>query len=280
MAGQTIDIEKILAKKFHGKTPRLMVWLIRRLLHEDYVNGYLSQGYEGVEFCENTIKYLNITLKVQGLENIPTDGRYTFVSNHPLGGVDGVALAGIIGRRFDGKIRMMVNEFLMHLEGLAPLCIPVHAKVKTKGSEIGNQNRDLPRLTNDIFASDNQILMFPAGLCSRKRGGVIKDLEWGKVCIKKSVEYQRDIVPVHFIGENSSRFYRVANLSKALHLKFNIAMAFLPDELYKAQGKTYRIIFGEPIPWETFDRSKTAKEWAQEMKDKVYELEWKAEEEK
>lgn len=272
MSGQTIDIEQILARRFHGKTPRLLVWLIKRLLHQDWLNAYFSQGYEGVEFCENAVKYLNVTLKVEGLEDIPLQGRYTFVSNHPLGGADGVALAGVIGRRFGG-IRLMVNDFLMNLKGLAPLCIPVHAKIKTKGNEIGNQHRDLPRLTDEIFASDNQILMFPAGLCSRKRNGVIRDLQWGKVCIKKSVEFHRDVVPVHFIAENSPRFYRVANLSKALHLRFNIAMAFLPDELYRAQGKTFRIVFGKPIPWETFNGSKTPKEWAQAVKEKVYELE-------
>ena len=196
----------------------------------------------------------------------------TFVSNHPLGGVDGIALAGIIGRKYDGKIKLMVNDFLMHLGGLAPLCIPVNAKIRKKGQEIGTQNRDLPRLTNEIFGSDNQVLMFPAGLCSRKIEGRIQDLVWSKVFVAKSVEHHRDIVPVHFIGENSGRFYRVANLSSILRLKFNIAMAFLPDELYRAQGKTFRIVFGKPIPWQSFDKSRSPKEWAQEVRSAVYSL--------
>ena len=173
---------------------------------------------------------------------------------------------------YDGKIKLMVNDFLMHLGGLAPLCIPVNAKIRKKGQEIGTQNRDLPRLTNEIFASDNQVLMFPAGLCSRKIEGRIQDLVWSKVFVAKSVEHHRDIVPVHFIGENSGRFYRVANLSSTLRLKFNIAMAFLPDELYRAQGKTFRIIFGKPIPWQSFDKSRSPKEWAQEVRSAVYNL--------
>ena len=166
----------------------------------------------------------------------------------------------------------MVNDFLMHLGGLAPLCIPVNAKIRKRGQEIGTQNRDLPRLTNEIFGSDNQVLMFPAGLCSRKIEGRIQDLVWSKVFVAKSVEHHRDIVPVHFIGENSGRFYRVANLSSILRLKFNIAMAFLPDELYRAQGKTFRIVFGKPIPWQSFDKSRSPKEWAQEVRSAVYSL--------
>lgn len=274
MTGKTIDIEEIFRKRFNGKAPRLLVKMIKRLLHQDFLNGYLRQGYEGVEFCENALKYLDVKIVVEGLENLPDspDARLTFVSNHPLGGVDGIALAGIIGRRYGGRIKLMVNDFLMHLGGLAPLCIPVNAKIKRKGAGIGTQNRDLPKLTDGIFASDNQILMFPAGLCSRKIDGKIQDLVWSKVFVTKSVEYRRDIVPVHFVGENSGRFYRIANLSSFFRLKFNIAMAFLPDELYRARGKTFRVVFGKPIPWQSFDRSRIPKEWAQEVKAAVYDL--------
>ncbi len=274
MAGKTIDIEEIFRKKFNGKVPRLIVKLTKRLLHQDFINGYLSQGYEGVEFCENAVKYLNVRIETEGLENLPDspDARLTFVSNHPLGGVDGIALAGIIGRRYGGRIKLMVNDFLMHLGGLAPLCIPVNAKIKRKGAGIGTQNRDLPRLTDEIFRSDNQILMFPAGLCSRKIDGKIQDLVWSKAFVTKSVENHRDIVPVHFIGVNSERFYKVANLSSFFRLKFNIAMAFLPDELYRARGKTFRVVFGKPIPWQSFDRSRNPKEWAQIVRAAVYDL--------
>ncbi len=274
MAGKTIDIEEIFRKRFNGKAPRLLVKIVKNLLHQDFLNAYLKEGYEGVEFCENAVKYLDVKIEVEGLENLPDspDARLTFVSNHPLGGVDGVALAGIIGRRYRGRIKLMVNDFLMHLGGLAPLCVPVNAKIRRKGAGIGIQNRDLPRLTDEIFASDNQILMFPAGLCSRKIDGKIQDLVWSKVFVTKSVEYHRDIVPVHFVGENSGRFYRVANLSSFFRLKFNVAMAFLPDELYRARGKTFRVIFGKPIPWQSFDRSRNPKEWAQEVRAAVYNL--------
>ena len=122
------------------------------------------------------------------------------------------------------------------------------------------------------FKSDNHMLMFPAGICSRKRDGNIRDIEWKKTFITKSVEYQRDIVPIHFGGQNSEFFYRLANFSDKYVKKINIAMLFLVDEMYKNAHKTFRIAIGKPIPWQTFDKGKTPAQWAQYVQDIVYTL--------
>ena len=122
------------------------------------------------------------------------------------------------------------------------------------------------------FQSDNHMLMFPAGLCSRRKKGVVEDIAWKKTFIAKSVEYQRDVVPIHFSGQNSERFYNIANWCKRLNLKFNVAMLFLVDEMYKNVGKTFRVAFGKPIPWQTFDKSKTPAQWAAWVKEQAYQL--------
>ena len=204
---------------------------------------------------------------MEGIENLPPkdDGRlYTFVSNHPLGGQDGVALGAIIGRHYDGRFRYLVNDLLMNLPGLAPLCIPIN--------KTGSQSRNFPQMVESGFQSDNHILMFPAGLCSRRKGGVIRDLPWKKTFVGKSVQYRRDVVPIHFGGRNSDFFYRLANFSDKYMKKVNIAMLFLADEMYKNVHKTFRVAIGKPIPWQTFDKSRTPAEWAQYVKDRVYEL--------
>ena len=152
----------------------------------------------------------------------------------------------------------------MNLPGLAPVCIPIN--------KTGKQGRDFPRMVEAGFTSDNHMLMFPAGLCSRKINGEIHDLPWKKTFIAKSVEYQRDVVPIHFGGRNSDKFYRIANICKALNLKFNVAMLFLVDEMYKNVDKTFRVSIGKPIPWQTFDKSRTPAEWAQYVEDIVYTL--------
>ena len=152
----------------------------------------------------------------------------------------------------------------MNLPGLAPVCIPIN--------KTGNQSRNFPAMVEAGFKSDNHMLMFPAGICSRKRGEEIRDIEWKKTFITKSVEYQRDVVPIHFGGQNSPFFYKLANFSDKYVKKVNLAMLFLVDEMYKNVHKTFRVAIGKPIPWQTFDKSKTATQWAQYVQDIVYEL--------
>ena len=269
---QTIDIDKILNDKMGKKAkyvPRPLVTWLKRIIHQDEVNRYLweSRHLTGTEWLEECVRYLDMTLEIVGEENLPdkTDGRlYTFVSNHPLGGEDGVALGAIIGRHYDGRFRYLVNDLLMNLPGLAPVCIPIN--------KTGNQSRNFPAMVEAGFKSDNHMLMFPAGICSRKRDRNIRDIEWKKTFITKSVEYQRDIVPIHFGGQNSEFFYRLANFSDKYVKKINIAMLFLVDEMYKNAHKTFRIAIGKPIPWQTFDKGKTPAQWAQYVQDIVYTL--------
>lgn len=269
---RTIDLDKIIHEKMGAKAkyvPAIAVRWLKHIIHQDEVNRFLweSRDKKGTEWLEECTRYLDMTLEIEGLENLPdkNDGRlYTFVSNHPLGGVDGVALGAIIGRHYDGRFRYLVNDLLMNLPGLAPLCIPIN--------KTGKQSRSFPEMVEAGFSGDNHILMFPAGICSRKIDGQIHDLPWKKTFITKSVETHRDIVPIHFGGRNSDFFYGLANVCKTLNIKFNIAMLFLVDEMYKNVHKTFRVAIGKPIPWQTFDKSKTAMEWAKYVQDEVYKL--------
>ncbi len=269
---KTVDIDKILKGKMGSKAkyvPSFAVSWLKRIVHEDEVNKFLweSRNLSGTEWLEECVRYLKMTIELVGEENLPDkgDGKlYTFVSNHPLGGQDGVALGSIIGRHYDGKFRYLVNDLLLNLPGLKPVSIGIN--------KTGRQGRDFPRMVEAGFNSDNHMLMFPAGLNSRKReDGSIHDLPWKKTFISKSVECHRDIVPIHFGGQNSERFYRIAKFSDK-YLPFNLAMLFLVDEMYKNVGKTFRVAIGKPIPWQTFDKSKTPAEWAQYVEEKIYEL--------
>lgn len=270
---KTVDIDKILAAKAGNKArfvPKFLVNWLKRIVHEDEINAYLweSRNLTGTEWLTDCVRYLDLTLDVKGIENLPPkdDGRlYTFVSNHPLGGPDGVSLGSVIGKQYDGNFRYLVNDLLMNLPGLAPLSIPIN--------KTGNQSRLFPAIVEAGFKSNHHILMYPAGLCSRKqKDGTIKDLPWTKTFIVKSVQSQRDVVPIRFDGRNSDFFYNLANWCKKLHIKFNIAMLFLVDEMYKNTHKTYHIRIGKPIPWQTFDKSKTPQEWAQWVREQVYSL--------
>ena len=263
-----IDIDEILRKKLGRKynyIPKFLIRSFEKFIHQDYINSFIKNNYEGTEFCVKSIEYLGIKCEFEGLENLPEDEKkYIFVSNHPLGAVDGLILAGLLGEKYDNKINFLVNDFLMYIDAIAPMCAPVN--------KVGAQSRDLPKLVNEIYQSDKQVLLFPAGICSRKRDGKVQDVEWTKSFIPKSIQSNRNIVPIRFIGENTKRFYRIAKISDFFRLKFNIAMLFLPDEMYKARGNTYKIIIGKPIPISTVNKSKTPSQWAQYFRSIVYNL--------
>jgi putative hemolysin len=265
-----IDVESILAAKAGKKAryvPRFVVSYLKKIIHQDEVNQALSIfGHkQNLDFISAFMEYFNNKFEVHGLENLPRDGRRcTFVSNHPLGAQDGLGLAHILGPEYDGKVKFLANDLLMNFPQISSFWIPIN--------KTGKQARNLPQRVNEAFASDDHIVMFPAGLCSRKKKGVMKDLPWKKTFITKSVQAQRDVVPIHFEGENSKFFYRLANINKMLGIKFNIAMLYLSDEMFKNKNKTFKVTIGKPIPWQTFDKSRNATEWAQYVQDIVYTL--------
>ena len=269
---KTIDVGQVLKSKMGEKAERVpgfVVSWLRRIVHEDWVNQFLWEARDltGTPWLEACLNYLHTTIEVEGLENLPDkdDGKLcTFVSNHPLGGIDGVALGSVIGRHYDDRFRYLVNDLLMNLPGLAPLCIPINTTTK--------KNRSFPQIVEAGFQGDYHLLMFPAGLCSRRRKGIISDLPWKKTFVTKSVECHRDVVPIYFDGRNSNFFYRLSNISDRYVKKVNIAMLFLVDEMYKNVGKTFRVKIGKPIPWQTFDGSKSPMEWANFVKEQVYKL--------
>ncbi len=263
-----INIDRIVRERAGSKArfiPRFLTRWLEKLIHQEFINIYLRRGNMGVDFCRGVVDYLRVTVNVEGRENLPTDGRQcVFVSNHPLGAIDGVTLGWVIGEHYDGKIKYLVNDLLMNLEGLAPLCVPIN--------KIGRQARNFPAMVNQAFQGDNHVVMFPAGLCSRRQDdGSIRDLPWNKGFIVKSIQYQRDVVPIHFVGQNSNRFYNVARWCKRLHLP-NFAMLLLPDEMHRSCGNTYTVKIGKPIPWQTFDRTRTPIQWARWVQSKIYEI--------
>lgn len=268
--GNLIDLNKILA----AKAPKLLKhpWLVRRiqkLLHVDDINYILSTyGHlHGVEFVQAVVKDFNLNIVVQGEENLKAVERPLVASNHPLGGLDGIALIGTVGEYFDEPLTP-VNDFLMFIKNLQPIFIPVNKA----GKGVANKEENL-RLFNETFAGDHAICYFPFGLCSRKtKGGKILDLEWKKTFVAKAKEYHRDIVPTHIDGHNSRFFYNLARLRKWLKIKVNIEMAFLPAEFFKQRNKSLTITFGKPIPWQTFDSRFTDAQWAEKLRCYSYNL--------
>lgn len=263
-----IDIDKVIAGKspsLQKKLPRFLVGRLKKLLHVDEINFYVYKFRDkfGPDFTNAVLtEALSVNIEVVNPENIPQGVNPLMVGNHPLGGVDGMALINEVGKvRRD--ILFPVNDFLLYLPGLRNNFIPIN--------KVGRNNKNINALET-AFKENNALLYFPAGLCSRKHKGVIKDLEWKKTFIKKAVQYHRDITPIYVDAKNTNRFYRIANWRKKLGIKFNIEMILLPDEMFKQRNKTIRLVFGKPIPYTTFDSSKSDSEWAALVREHVYNL--------
>ena len=266
---QKIDVKNVLHSKNQALSkaiPGFVINYLKRIVHQDELNEFLGKwGHlRDSELITAGLEHFEIKFRVSGSENIPKSGRFIFVSNHPLGGLDGLVFIHELSKHFH-DIKFPVNDILTNIKNLSGIFIPVNKH--------GAQAKDAALMIEEAYSSDSQILYFPAGLCSRKKRDVIKDLQWHKSFITKSIQHKRDIVPAFFSGRNSKFFYNLANFRKLLGLKANIEMLYLADEMFKQKYKEIRLVFGKPIPWETFDKTKSALEWADWVKSKTYDLE-------
>ncbi len=263
-----IDVDAIFKKKnphIYKMIPKFILSYIKRTIHQDEINFVLEKfrDKQGLDFLAHVLEFYEFKYSVSGEENIPREGRFIFVSNHPLGGLDGMVFLDIIGRHHQ-NVKFIVNDLLLNLKNLEPLFIPVNKH--------GRQSAEYVRRIEELYRSDYQVLYFPAGLCSRKQGKKIVDLQWKKNFVKKAIDHKRDIIPVHFEGKNSPFFYRLANLRKMLGIKANIEMFYLPDEMFRQRHQKIHVTIGKPVPWSHFDKSKSLAEWANEIKETVYAL--------
>jgi 1-acyl-sn-glycerol-3-phosphate acyltransferase len=257
---------------FHDKNAKLARLLpgffyryLEKIVHQDDINDFLRRHGDkyGVDFARAAIQDFNITMDIHGEENIPLDKRCIFASNHPWGGFDGILLMEIMSRYFK-KFNFLSNDILMNITNLTPIFLPINKH--------GRQASESAGKLHEAYLSDTQIVTFPAGLVSRKINKQVMDLEWKKNFITKAVHYKRDIVPIYCTGRNSNFFYGLARIRKFLGIKSNIEMLYLVDETYRHRNDHISVTFGKPIPYTTFDHTKSPSQWAKWVKERVYEM--------
>ena len=265
------DIPAILRQKApKAHVPRFLIRYLERITHVKRMNAFLRKypDLRGYAFIDTVIREeLGCSASIEGIENIPTDDKpVIFVSNHPLGGLDGMIIARMINGSRQRPLKVIVNELLMFMEPIADLWAPVSKTSTLSKEQAAAQQR--------MWESGTDVLTFPAGACSRLQRidgkWQIRDLEWQKNFVQRAKEYQRDVVPIYFEGQNSRFFYLLALIRKILHIKLNIEMLYLVDEMYGAHGKHFKVHVLPPIPYSAFDQSKTPRQWAQYVKHIVY----------
>ena len=251
-----IDIEKAI----HSKNPKLLKWLpkfilryIKKIVHEDEINQILLENIDnyGYDFCKDVINRFNIKVTTKGTENIPKNGGYIFVANHPLGGMDAMAIVTTVAP-IRNDIKFIVNDLLLKLKNLKGQFVGVNKH--------GGNTKESLNMVDELFASDNAVFIFPAGLVSRKNRGLVEDLEWKKTFITRAKKHNKTIIPLYVEGKLTNFFYRLSNYRTKIGIKSNIEMFYLVDECFKQKNKHLKIIFGESVPPSRFDKSKTDKE--------------------
>jgi len=263
-----IDVEKLIA----GKSPRLarllprfVIRYLKRIIHEDIINKHLHdhRDYYGLDFVNASLDHFGVRLIVHGLEHLDTEDRILVAANHPLGGLDGLGLMAAVGLKKPDLV-FPVNDLLLYLPNLRDWFVPVNKH--------GTHPKEAVKFLEEVMASEKTVLYFPAGLVSRRRRGIIADLEWKKTFVTKAKKYKRKIVPVYIDGENSKFFYNLANLRKFLRIKTNIEMLYLVDEMYKQYNKEINIFIGKPMQNNDLPAGMKDEELASHIRSLVYNL--------
>lgn len=270
MESNILDIDKVLkekANKTYKFIPKFIINKIKQIVHQDEMNEFVKQNqhYFGQDFLRQLLKRFNLTIKYDGIEKIPKNSNYVFAANHPLGGLDGVALLHFL-YNFFGETKAIVNDLLLYVENLKTVFVGVNVFGKFSKNQIEK--------VEDLYESNTNILVFPAGIVSRKIKGVIQDLEWRKSFLTKAIQHKKNIVPVNIIARNSNFFYNFANFRKKIGLKINLELFYLPDEMFKFSNKTIVFQFGEPISYNLFTKENKIDFWVNYIRTKSEELKY------
>ena len=268
MEDKFIDIRKVIGEKnpkLLKQLPGFVLNYLEKVIHQNEVNDFMlaNKDADGFDFSENVLKYFSIEVDAIGVDHVPKSGGVILACNHPIGGMDAMALIQAIkAHRTD--IKFVVNDILLALKNLSDLFVGVNKHGKNSIQSLNEMNK--------VFSSGGATFVFPAGLVSRKSKGIVEDLEWKKTFITRAKKFNLPIVPVLVDGSLSNFFYRLSNIRQMAGIKANLEMLYLVDEQFKQRDKKVNIYFGEAIKPAALDGSKTDLQWAQEVKGLIYQL--------
>ncbi|MFN8241312.1 MAG: 1-acyl-sn-glycerol-3-phosphate acyltransferase [Bacteroidales bacterium] len=266
--GKVIDLGKAMRSgksKIFSRMPGFLIRLLEKLVHQDDMNYTIhrSRHLDGIPFINDVLDGWKVDVIIKGSENLPPEGRFIFVANHPVGAIDALSFFSATGKYYKDIVSPS-NELLNYIPNLRSLMLGINV--------FGKNSRETAQKLNELFDSNTQVLIFPAGEVSRRRKGVISDPLWQKTFVTKAIQSRRDIVPVHISGRNSELFYRVANLRTFLGIKMYLETILLPGEMMSQRGRPVTVTFGKPVSYTTLTPDKTHQEWALEIRKIVYSM--------
>ena len=228
---QIIDVGELIKAKSGKKPSRIFVYLLRKFLCVDRINSIIEKyaGKQGVDFAESVLQELHIETSFIGLDRLPTNERFVFVSNHPLGALEALTIGKYLSFLYPNRIKFITNELLSYIPPLRDIFVSVAVGK-------GRQDKNKVLGIDKLFLSENQIVMFPSGVVSRLTDEGIQDPEWKKMFSKKARQYSRRVVLLRSSGRCSKFFLSLSNFRKRIGIKSNIEMLLFPREMFSMQG--------------------------------------------
>jgi len=261
------EIAKVLNISKYGFLGTFIGWILMKLLRISELNKIYDRhkNKSDLDFLNGILDDVNINFKIpeNDLKRIPKEGAFITVSNHPLGGIDGILLLKLLlEKRPDYKI---IANFLLHrIEPMKPYIMPVNPFEDRKDakSSIAGIKSALKHLRDGY-----PLGIFPAGEVSTyKDGKLIVDKEWEPGAVKLIYKAQVPIIPIYFHAKNSKLFYLLSRLSGTLRT------AKLPSELVSQGKRDIRVRIGNPINLKDQEQYKNIDDFHQFIRKKTYML--------
>ncbi|MEP0131792.1 MAG: lysophospholipid acyltransferase family protein [Eudoraea sp.] len=261
------EVTKAINLQRYGFFGTFMGWILVRLTKLSDINKFYDKHkqLEGPEFLEAILEHYEINFEIpeDDIKRLPREGAYITISNHPLGGIDGVLLLKLMLRqRPDFKI---IANFLLHrVEPLAQYIMPVNPfeNHKDAQSSIAGFKSALSHLRDG-----HPLGIFPAGEVSTyKDGKLIVDKPWEESSLKLIRKAEVPIVPIYFHAKNSKLFYHLS--------KFNdiFRTAKLPSEVTTQRNRAIKVRIGQPISVKSQKEYENLEEFSELLRKKTYML--------
>ena len=259
------EVAKAIKVDKYGFIGTFFGWLLMKVLKISTIQKiYMRNKHlKDVEFLDAILDDFQIKFEIpeEDLKRLPKDGAYITVSNHPLGGIDGILLLKLmIEQRDDFKI---IANFLLHrIEPLKPYIMPVNPfedRKDVKSSIAGFKNALLH------LKEGHPLGVFPAGEVSTyKDGKLVVDKPWEEAAMKLVKKAEVPVVPIYFHAKNSKLFYKLSRISDTFRT------AKLPSELLTQKNRIIKVRIGKPISVSDQAEQKTIPEFSEFIRRKTY----------
>ncbi|WP_394973888.1 GNAT family N-acyltransferase [uncultured Croceitalea sp.] len=259
------EVAKAINLDKYGVFGTFVGWILMTATKITSINRFYdnNKDLEGTQFLDAILKHYEIDFEIpeEDFKRLPKNGSFITISNHPLGGIDGVLLLKLIlEQRSDFKI--IANFLLNRIEPMKQFILPVnpfenHKDVKSSVMGFKNAIKHI--------REGHPLGIFPAGEVSTYRDGkLVVDKPWEEAAIKLIRKAEVPVVPIYFHAKNSRLFYRLSKINDVFRT------AKLPSEVTTQKRRPIKVRIGQPISIKAQKEEDTLEGFTELLRKKTY----------